>query len=89
MGANAKSTRSTGAATGAVAGAGSALTKFFSALVLQVRVTGADRLQHPCDAFCAKAISNCGQEKQFPQNSAATINPASTELENVLIELVG
>jgi hypothetical protein len=51
-------------------------------------VTGGDRLQHPCDAFCARESSNCGQEKQFPQNNAATINAASTELENVLIKTV-
>ena len=78
-------TTSAGAATGAATGAGSALTKFFRMLVVHVRVTGAERLQHPCGAFCARESNNCGQEKQFPQKSAATISAASTELENVLI----
>jgi hypothetical protein len=64
------------------------LTKCFKTFVLQAVVTGAERLQHPCAAFCARESSNCGQEKQFPQNSAATISAASTELEKVLIKTV-
>jgi hypothetical protein len=80
---------SAGATAGAVTATGSALTKCFKTSVVQARVTGAERLQQPCADFCANASSNCGQEKQFPQNRAATINPASTELENVLIKIVG
>ena len=79
---------SAGAAAGAVTDTGSALTKCFRTFVVQVCVTGAERLQHPCGALCARESSNCGQEKQFPQNSAATINTASTELEKVLTKTV-
>src|SRR5690348_15507348 len=78
-----------GEASGAATATGSALTKFFRTLVVQVCLTGAERLQHPCGAFCARESSNCGQEKQFPQNSAATMSAASTELEKVLIKIVG
>ena len=74
-----------GAATGAATVTGSALTNCLKTCVVHVLATGADRLQHPCGAFCDCESSNCGQEKQFPQNSAATTSPASSELENLFI----
>ena len=74
-----------GRTAGAVTGAGSALTKCRKTLVVQERVTGTGRLQQLCGEWAVRASSNCGQEKQFPQNSAATTTAASSELESAFI----
>jgi hypothetical protein len=64
----------------------SAFTKFRSTCVWQFPVAGFVRWQHPWAGWCdCKASSTCGQEKQFPQNSAATTIAAITELEKVRI----
>jgi len=77
---------SAGATTGIATTTGSALTKCFKGAVVQVLVIGAGRLQHPCGAFCGTESSSWGQEKQFPQKSAATTNAANSELEKARIQ---
>ena len=74
---------STTATTAMTAGADfSALTKFFKPWVWHSVFVDLVCGQQPC--FCA-ASRSCGQEKQFPQNSAAMISAAMAVVENVLI----
>ena len=71
-------------ATGATAEPFSALTKFFSACVVQ-----SDRVSLPCGqqpCFCC-ASNNCGQEKQFPQNRAAISATAMIEVKAARIPM--
>lgn len=78
----------TSATTGS-AGAGpigSAFTKLRSTCVRQSCGACFVRWQHPCaGCFDVNERSTCGQEKQFPQNRAATTNAAITELETARI----
>src|ERR1044071_5396798 len=73
-----------GITAGAATPTGSALTKCFRTLVVHFWVTGARRLQQLWASCLASESSNCGQEKQFPQNRAATTSRDSSELENAL-----
>ena len=72
---------SAGMTAGGVTATGSAFTKCFNTFVVHFCFIGAGRLQQLCASFFANERSNCGQEKQFPQNNAATRSIASTELE--------
>ena len=65
---------------------GSAFTKFCSTCVRQSCGACFVRWQQPCaGCFEVNESSTCGQEKQFPQNRAATTNAAITELETARI----
>ena len=74
---------SAGIAAGGATATGSAFTKCFNTFVVHFCFIGVGRLQQLCASFFASESSNCGQEKQFPQNNAATRSIASTELETV------
>ena len=70
---------STTAMTATTAGAAfSALTKFFKPWVWHSVFPGLVCGQQPC--FCAESRI-CGQEKQFPQNRAATTSSAMIDVE--------
>jgi hypothetical protein len=44
--------------------------------------------QQLCAGWCVAAASSiCGQERQFPQNSATTISAAINELETLRIDI--
>ena len=78
-------TSATTASTGA-GPTGSAFTKFRSTCVRQSCGACFVRWQQPCaGCFDVNERNTCGQEKQFPQNSAATTSTAITELETARI----
>src|ERR1051326_7160695 len=65
---------------------GSAFTKFRSTCVPQFFDGCLVRWQHPwAGCLDVKESKTCGQEKQFPQNNAATTSAAMIELERARI----
>jgi len=79
-----------GSATLATAGragvgvVGSTFTKCCNDCAVQPEDVCLVRWQQPCAGWCVvNARRTCGQEKQFPQNNAATTSAAIIELETV------